>query len=303
MPLLVMIMEIKFTYLGQEPLRLKTFLAQQGISRRLLAKIKYDGGALLVNGVAKNVLTMLYFATEVKIIFPPEKNRKQELIASYVPIEIVYEDRDFLIVNKPPHVASIPSILHPNDSLINRVYGYYKMRNYQGIIPHIVTRLDRDTSGLVLFAKHRYAHALLNEQLQAKQVKKQYIAIAQGKANFQDLEVKAPIGRCEQSLIKREVKKDGQFAHTTLHVKQTFADITVFNVDLHTGKTHQIRVHCAYLGHPLVGDDLYGGRRQMPLQRQALHCAYLSFYHPFKKQKMEFKAQLPFDMLRFLEKS
>lgn len=296
-----MSMEIKYLYTGSTPIKLKTFLTQQGISRRLLAKIKYAGGDLLVNGISHNVLVTLMPQTEVKIIFPPEKNRKEELIASYVPLDILYEDRDFLIVNKPAKVASIPSILHPADSLINRVYGYYKMRDYDDIIPHIVTRLDRDTSGLVLFAKHRYAHALLNEQLKNKQVIKKYLALVHGHVSYTQLDIKAPIARCADSTMKREVSPNGQFAHTSLKVKQIFADTTLLELQLHTGRTHQIRVHCAHLGYPLVGDDLYGGKIQMPIQRQALHCYKLIFYHPFKQQMLAFDAKLPSDMLSFLQ--
>ena len=295
-------MEIKFVNQNQEPLKLKTFLSQQKISRRLLAKIKYAGGTLLVNKTKVTVRALLYPGDEVKLILPPEKNRQHELIASYVPIDILYEDADFLVVQKPAHVASIPSILHSDDSLINRVYGYYKLKNYQGILPHIVTRLDRDTSGLVLFAKHRYAHALLDEQLRNHQVKKTYLAILSGHIDFSSKEIIQPIARCHDSTMKRQVDKDGQYAHTSLKVIEHLVDATVCLVQLHTGRTHQIRVHCAYLNHPLIGDSLYGGQIKMPLQRQALHCHQLTFYHPFKQKIVTFTSLLPYDMQMYLKK-
>ena len=296
-------MEIKFITHTPYNLKLKTFLEQQGISRRLLAKIKYDGGDLLVNGQSQTVRAILKQNDVIKIVLPPEKNRKHPMIPSYVPLDILYEDRDFLIVNKPARVASIPSLLHPNDSLINRVFGYYQIRGYQGILPHIVTRLDRDTSGIVLFAKHRYAHALMDAQLRERRVQKVYLAILSGQVNFETKEITAPIARCNDSTMKREVNENGQFAWTTLTVTQRLQTATLCSIKLHTGRTHQIRVHCAYLGYPLIGDGLYGGLDKMPLQRQGLHCHSLTFYHPFQKQWVNFLSPLPEDMNNFLQQN
>lgn len=294
-------MKIDFKYSGNDPLKLKTFIKNQGISRHLMAKVRNNGGQLLINGSENRKVDKINPNTVVSIVFPPEKNRKNELIPSFIPLDIMYEDRDFLIVNKPAHVNSIPSIPQKKDSMVNRVYGYYKLRGYDDIIPHVVTRLDRDTSGIILFAKHRYATAILTQQLTSRSIKKTYLAILSGHLAEDHLMINEPIGRFPGSLIKRQVTSDGRKAQTEVWVKQEFANSTLAKIQLHTGRTHQIRVHCSYLGHPLVGDTLYGGKVAMPLQRQGLHCSEIEFYHPFKKKMMHFKASFPKDMQKYLE--
>lgn len=294
-------MKINWTYKGEEPIKLKTFIKNEGISRHLMAKVRHDNGKVIVNGIENPHFNQITKGSQVTIVLPPEKNRKNELIPSYVPLDIVYEDHDFLIINKPPHLLSIPSIPQPYDSLVNRVYGYYKLRGYQGIVPHIVTRLDRDTTGLVLFAKHRYAHALLTQKTKHP-IKKIYYAILSGDFPQDHLLINEPIGRVPDSLIQRQVISTGRTSQTELWVKEHLKNCTLCKLQLHTGRTHQIRVHCSYLGYPLVGDTLYGGKIQMPLQRQALHCQHLEFYHPFTKQKMVFETPLPTDMQSYLTK-
>nr|WP_054758149.1 RluA family pseudouridine synthase [Liquorilactobacillus satsumensis] len=297
-------MQINWRYQGKEPIKIKTFLKEKGVSRRLLASIRFHGGELLLNGFPGRKVDQMEFTDQLTLRLPAEKSR-QQLQPSYVPLDILYEDRDFLLVNKPARVPSIPSFLYPNDSLINRVWGgYYLLRGgYQGIIPHIATRLDRDTSGVVLFGKHRYAHALLDQQLQAHQVEKTYLAMLSGKITTAHFLLELPLDRVPGSFIKRRVEVTGKRASTEMWKLAGFPQATLCKVRLHTGRTHQIRVHSAYLGHPLVGDTLYGGELSQQLQRQALHCHKIVFFHPFKQKKIEVVAQLPADLQKYLEEN
>ena len=254
-------MRISWQYTGNEPIKLKTFIRNQGISRHLMAKVRSDGGKVLINGVENRRIDKINPQTVLTIKFPPEENRKNDLIPSYVPLKILYEDRDFLIIDKPDHVNSIPSVPQRKDSLVNRVDGYYHLRGYDDLIPHIVTRLDRDTSGVALFAKHRYAHALLSQQMKQHAIKKTYLALLSGNLREDHLVIDRQIGRVPGSLIERQVvSSGGQEAQTELWVKKRLPDCTVCDVRLHTGRTHQIRVHCKSIGYPLVADTLYGGQ-------------------------------------------
>lgn len=296
-PLLVMKMKFEWRYLGESPIKLRSFLKQQYVSRRLLAKIRHEGGQILVDGKEGRTVDKINKQQTVTLILPAEHGRKTDLVPSYVPIDVLYEDRDLLVVNKPPHLTSVPSQLYRDDSLVNRVCGYYAVRNYQGLIPHIVSRLDRDTSGLVLFAKHRYAHALLDVSMQQHEIHKQYLALATGRfAKQSEFDITTPIGRAPDSLFKRQVDVNGQEASTHFKCLKSGVLGSLLLVQPLTGRTHQIRVHCASIGHPLLGDTMYGGDLSTGLTRQALHCYQLSFKHPLTKKDMTFTAPLAVDM-------
>ena len=172
-------MEFTYHYERQEPQQLKYFLKEQGISKGLLAKIKFQGGKIFVNDQRQNVLYSLVQNDTVTIVIPDEGEHETVLLDE-PPIEIVYEDQHLLIVNKPAGIASIPAQYHPNGTMANRVKAYYKQQGYQDQVIHVVTRLDRDTSGLMLFAKHGFAHAKLDVQLRQKQLIKKYQAIVAG---------------------------------------------------------------------------------------------------------------------------
>lgn len=300
MHLLAMNLEINWISHQPQKIKIKSFLKHQGVSRRLLTAVRHHGGCLLLNGQNCRKVDCIFPGDQLTLGLPAENS--PNLQPSFVPIEVCYEDRDYLIINKPARVASIPSPLHPNDSLVNRIWGYYQIRGYQNIIPHIVTRLDRDTSGLVLIAKHRFAHSLLNDSLKVK-VQKDYAAILTGRIQHFHSLIALPLTRDPNSLIKRQVaKNDGQPATTELWLQQNFAQAAFCYLRLHTGRTHQIRVHCAYLGHPLIGDTLYGGKINQVLQRQALHCYRLKFQQPLSNKMIEITCQLPKDMKNYLLK-
>lgn len=290
-------MELHYLVEKEPPQRLREFLKNQGISKGLLAKIKFQGGKILVNEKEENVLYEVKKGDHITLIIPRELPH-ETVLEDATPLDILYEDRDFLVVNKPSGVASIPAQYHPNGTMANRVKHYFVKNNYENQVIHVVTRLDRDTSGVMLFAKHGFAHALLDQELRKKEVDKSYIAFLSGE--LQQLEkhgfIEGKITRDVTSLLKRKVDdKEGKDALTEYWLEKKNHDVAKVNIKLHTGRTHQIRVHFAHLGCPLLGDELYGGDEAM-ISRQALHCESLSFFHPFKKAPMTFTSKLPDDL-------
>ncbi|MBS7576179.1 MULTISPECIES: RluA family pseudouridine synthase [unclassified Enterococcus] len=288
-------MKFEWIYQGDSPASLKHFLHEKGISKALLAKIKFQGGKLFVNQKIENVRFVLKKNDCIMAIIPDE-SAHETLISDHLPLDIIYEDEHFLLINKPAGFASIPSQFHPRGTMANFVKGYYQMQAYPNQVIHIVTRLDRETSGIMLFAKHGYAHAMLDKALRGGLVTKKYQAIV---ANSNQLltcgEIIAPIGRNFASLIERQVIETGKYAHTSYQILAEYPIYSLVDIQLHTGRTHQIRVHFSYLGAPLLGDDLYGGSKAL-INRQALHCYSLSFYHPFLEKEMSFEIKLPEDM-------
>ncbi|MFJ7677364.1 RluA family pseudouridine synthase [Peribacillus sp. NPDC097198] len=279
---------------------LRDFLGKCDISKRALTDIKFKGGSIMVNGLEVTVRERIKTGDGITVIFPPEEG-SEGLLPEDIPLQIRYEDDYVLVVVKPQSMNTIPSREHPNGSLANGLAGYYKKRDIQATI-HIVTRLDRDTSGLVLIAKHRHIHHLLSEQQKLGQVKRRYQAVAEGQIEGPVGKVEVPIGRKSTSIIEREVREDGRYACTLFEVQAHTEDHTFLKLELLTGRTHQIRVHMAHIGHPLAGDDLYGGHRDR-IDRQALHCYELKFLHPFTKKVLKFQENLPLDMLVLLEKN
>lgn len=276
---------------------IKDFLKEKHISKAALTDIKFNGGFITVNGSEQTVRYMLKQGDLLTVCFPaeyPSAGMKSELI----PLHILYEDEYMLVVNKPAGMSTIPSREHPAGSLANALIGYYEQKGIRATA-HIVTRLDRDTSGIVLIAKHRHVHHLMSEQQKAKGVKRIYEAFAAG-ALMNDIGIiEQPIARKADSIIEREVNLHGQYALTRYEVIQHYQLFTHVKLQLETGRTHQIRVHLSYVGHPLVGDDLYGGRADL-LSRQALHCCQLSFFHPFLEKQLTFHQELPEDMRRLI---
>ncbi len=286
---------MRFEFVADQHTKVKTFLKKHDISKSLLAKIKFAGGDILVNGIRQNAIYLLDVGDMVTIDIPSEEDVTGSLAAMDNPITIIYEDEHFLVVEKPHGVASIPSILHSN-TMANFVKGYYLRQNYENKQVHIVTRLDKDTSGLMLFAKHGYAHARLDKQLQAKQIQKRYFALVKGDGKLEsEGDIIAPIARPSDSIITRCVAKDGKYAHTSYKLVQSWGDIHLVDIRLHTGRTHQIRVHFSHIGFHLLGDDLYGGSMEHGIARQALHCHQLTFFNPFSQEEIDLTSSLPAD--------
>lgn len=284
-----------WSYLGEVPIYVRTFLRQQGISRTLLKQIKFSGGDIQVNGQTVRVTHRMATGDQLTVTLPPEM-ASERINASRVPLSILYEDDHFLVVNKPAGIASVPSHLYPNDTLVNRVKGHLEAIQAPSQVTHIVTRLDRETSGVVIFAKHHFAHTVLDTQLKQHLIRKTYVCLAQGQFAERHQLIDAPIGRAPESFIKRMVRSDGKSAQTEYWRINQFRETALLRVRLHTGRTHQIRVHLSSLGHPLVGDFLYGRQTNPWIHRQALHCAAVSFYNPFSQQEVACYAPLPVDL-------
>ncbi|RFU64112.1 RluA family pseudouridine synthase [Peribacillus glennii] len=278
---------------------LREFIRQRQISRRALAAIKFGGGLILVNEKEATVRYVLKGGDRIQVIFPPEEP-SSGLVAEMIPLTIKYEDEFILVVAKPPFMSTIPSREHPAGSLANALAWYYRDKGLPSTI-HVVTRLDRDTSGLVLVAKHSHVHHLLSEQQKQGLVKRKYIAIAEGYVEERSGKIEEPIGRKPTSIIEREVRADGQYACTLFEVTGRSSSYSLMSLQLLTGRTHQIRVHLSHYGFPLAGDDLYGGSTK-DISRQALHCSNLKFFHPFLNKQMVFEEPLPEDMRKLLGK-
>jgi 23S rRNA pseudouridine1911/1915/1917 synthase len=276
---------------------IKDFLKEQAISRTALTDIKFKGGNILVNEKEVNVRYKLKLEDELVLYFPLEVP-SEGVGGENIPLDIVFEDDYLLVVNKPPAMNTIPSREHPVGSLANALVGYYDKIGIAAT-SHIVTRLDRNTSGLVLIAKHRHVHHLFSEAQKRGQVKRTYEAFASGVISDDQGRIEEPIGRKDDSIIEREVRADGQYACTNFQVFDRYDGFTHLELQLETGRTHQIRVHMVFLGHPLLGDDLYGGETKL-ISRQALHCRRLRFFHPFLLDEMEFSCELPEDMKRLI---
>lgn len=272
---------------------LRAFLLEhKRLSRRSLSKIKHSG-ELRVNGQFVTVRASVKAGDKVDIIFPMEKE-SEYLKPEPVPLEIIYEDEYLLLLNKPAHICTHPTFNHSSGTLANGVMYHWQQKGWQRTF-HAVNRLDRDTSGIVLLAQNRFAHQQLALQQKQGRLVRRYYAFVHGQIEVEESLIEAPIRRAKDSLIKREVATDGQFARTRFRVVQRFPDYTWLEIQLETGRTHQVRVHFSHIGHPLLGDDLYGGTREW-IDRQALHACYTCFQHPYTGETMFFNSDLPPDM-------
>ncbi|MGG1256925.1 RluA family pseudouridine synthase [Bacillus velezensis] len=215
--------------------------------------------------------------------------------------DILFEDNHMLIANKPAGMPTHPNEKGQTGTLSNLIAYHFQINGEQAKVRH-VHRLDRDTSGAVVFAKHRLAHAILDRQLETKTLKRTYIAAAEGKVTPKKGTVDSPIGRDRSHSVRRRVSPGGQAAVTHYKVKgyHPGAQLTLAEFELETGRTHQIRVHMASIGHPLAGDDLYGGSRTL-FHRQALHAKKVSVVHPISGEEIVAEAPMPADLAHFTE--
>lgn len=289
MPLLVIAMAIfKLTVQEKDAKKLGSFLLKNGFSRQALNKAKHHHGAIYVNHRRRYTSFRLKAGDEVLFLTGQEKENHW-LKPSDKPIKIIKETANYLLVNKPAHVLSIPSRYEDNDALVNRLLGYFARQGKQDLKPHVITRLDRNTSGLVLIGKNAVAHARFSK-IGKKRFIKKYHAIVHG--NFAVNEVGGIIDEAigkKGSGVKRCVSREGKSAQTQYQVLKQVPGASLVELRLLTGRTHQIRVHMAFIGHPLYGDNLYGVSDTF--SRQALNCFYLRFPDPFAAGK-EVKVQI-----------
>ncbi|WP_046175369.1 RluA family pseudouridine synthase [Domibacillus indicus] len=281
----------------QDGVLLRSFLQEKSISKRALTDIKFTGGLIEVNGREVNVRYVLSAGDLVRVVFPPEEP-SDGIKAEQLDLPVLYEDDLLIAAAKPAGMSTIPSREHPDGSLAAGLLWLYEERQIQATA-HIVTRLDRDTSGIVLAAKSRHVHHLMSELQKKKMVFRQYEALAEGIFETESGVIEAPIGRRRDSIIERTVCEDGQYARTGYRVVKQYGGFAHVAVKPETGRTHQIRVHFAHIGHPLAGDDLYGGSIKR-IRRQALHCGSLIFSHPLTGESIDISMPVPDDMKKIM---
>lgn len=280
------------------PCSLEVFLqCKLKFSKRFIRKLKGVQGCLQINGKAARVIDSLAVGDEVYVQFPNE-DRSEQMVPENTPLTIVYEDEDLLILNKEEGIAMSPSLQHSSGTLANRIIHYYNLHKLTYTV-HFVTRLDRDTSGLVIVAKHRHIHALLSKALENNEIIRTYEAIVTGNPKEPRGIINEPIARNPNSMIERMVDESGQEARTHYTVLKHLTGYSHISARLETGRTHQIRVHFAHIGNPLVGDTLYGGEIN-GMNEQALHCSMIEFTHPHTHEVLTFQSPLRNEMFQFI---
>lgn len=276
----------------------KQVLSEHGVSHRMFTQINHSNGQVLVNQKPVAPATQVKPTDKVTLVVPAEP-ADPGVSVSHESLSVVFEDQHSLVVLKPAGLTSVPGPSNRTDTLVNRVKGHLVAQGDVNLVPHIITRLDRDTSGLVLIAKHRLANSWLNQQLTDHTLQKRYLAIVGGQLTKDHDLIDAPLRRSDEG-FNQIVAPDGKAAQTEYWVKQRHAEWTLVEVLLHTGRTHQIRAHFQSLGHPLLGDALYGGNQQQ-IQRQALHAFSLSYRDPLTNEIRQFETPLPADMATIIK--
>ncbi|MEK4850652.1 RluA family pseudouridine synthase [Paenibacillus sp. FSL H7-0756] len=260
-----------------------------------------SSGHVVVNGAPVKANYKLNEGDKVTVTVPePEVT---DLIAQDIPIEVAYEDSDVIVVNKVRGMVVHPAVGHPSGTLVNALMYHCKdLSGINGEIrPGIVHRIDKDTSGLIMAAKNDASHASLSAQLKEHSVTRRYIAVVHGNLSHDKGTVDAPIGRDPHDRkLYTVTEKNSKRSVTHFTVLERFGDCTLLELQLETGRTHQIRVHMKFIGHPLVGDPIYGRSKGTTMNGQALHAAVLGFVHPSTGEYKEFSAPIPADMEELL---
>ena len=283
-------------------LRLDKAVADFTELSRSLANEQIKNGQILVNGQAKKAK---YAVKEGDVIsYEVPELEEVEYVAEALPLEIVYQDEDVAVVNKPQGMVVHPSAGHTSGTLVNALMYHIKdLSGINGVLrPGIVHRIDKDTSGLLMIAKNDQAHLALADELKDKKSLRKYWAIVHGNLPNDRGVIEAPIGRSEKDRKKQAVTAKGKPALTRFQVLERFGDYTLVELQLETGRTHQIRVHMAYIGHPVAGDEVYGPRKTLKGHGQFLHARTLGFTHPRTGEVLEFTAEAPALFQETLEK-
>lgn len=290
--------EIREFLVGEEEEgdRLDVYLSEQlgDMSRSYIQKIIKDK-KVEVNNKIEKAKYLVKEEDKVKIEIPAPK--LLEVVAQDIPIDIVYEDNDVLIVNKPQDMVVHPAPGNYDNTLVNAILYHCKdkLSSINGVIrPGIVHRIDKDTSGLLMIAKNNNAHNSLAEQLKDHSITREYEFICHGVVKDDKITVNKPIGRNPKDRLKMAVVKDGKHAVTHFEVVERFENFTHMRARLETGRTHQIRVHALSINHPLLGDPIYGPKNtRFKLNGQTLHAKKLGFIHPTTNKYIEFDSELP----------
>ncbi|MBI4276995.1 MAG: RluA family pseudouridine synthase [Armatimonadetes bacterium] len=261
------------------------------------------GGLVAVNGTVRRASRRVRPGDVISVTVPPPE--PSDLTPEPLALDVIYEDGDILVIHKPAGLTVHPGAGRPGGTLVNAIIARNPdLRGVGGVLrPGIVHRLDKDTSGLLVVAKHDAALRALQAQIAARSVSRRYLALVHGTVAPEQGMVDAPIGRHPVHRKRRAVVPGGRRAVTHYRVLERFGEYTLIEASLETGRTHQIRVHMAHIGHPVAGDPVYGWRRNaVGLERQALHAYRLAFDHPGTGERVGFEAPLPEDLTAALER-
>ena len=275
--------------------RVDTLLRKHlNLSGTVIRRVKWLEDGILVDGERVNT-RFVPAAGQVLSVRLTDPQRLSGVVPASGELDIVYEDEDVAVLNKPAGLSVHPGPGHYDDTLGNFLVHYYEQSGQQADF-HPVHRLDRGTSGLLVVAKHPHAQERLKRQLHTPDFVRVYLAVCEGVPEPSAGTVDAPLGPMEGSLMAQRVREDGKPARTHYRVLDTADGRSLLRLELETGRTHQIRVHMSYIGHPLVGDFLYGTEDRSVISRTALHSHILRFRHPIDGREMEFTQELPPDM-------
>ena len=279
--------------------RLDIYLSEniEDVTRSYI-KILIDDNKVLVNNKSQKSGYKIKLNDSIDVTFEEKKN--EDIIAQDIPLEILYEDDDIIIVNKPKGMVVHPANGNYTGTMVNSLMNSHKdnLSSINGVIrPGIVHRIDKDTSGILVVAKNDNAHKKLSEQFKVHSIKRKYIALVKGIIKEDKLTIDRPIGRSIKDRKKMAVtNKNSRSAVTHIAILKRFysSNVTLIEAQLETGRTHQIRVHMAYIHHPLVGDEIYGKKdNKFKVQGQMLHAKYLGFVHPSTGKFVEFEKDVP----------
>ena len=262
------------------------------ISDRLIIKLK-NSKQIYLNNTSTFINQKIAIGDKILVDLNFEET-SDNIVPINIELDILYEDDGMLIINKPPFMPVHPSMDHYEDSLSNGIKYYFNSINLKRKI-RPVNRLDKNTSGIVIFAKNEYIQECLIKQMKSNNFKKEYMALVNGIITEKYQIIDAPIARKQNSIIERCVSSNGDTAITEIELLKTFDNYSLVKCNLITGRTHQIRVHLSYIGHSILGDDLYGIKTDL-INRQALHSHKISFVHPINKNKIEILAKIPKDI-------
>ena len=280
-------------------LRVEQFLRRKRYSGQNLSEIKRMPKSILVNGVHYYMRQELSTGDHLQVRICETQN-SEKIPPTKLPLDIVYEDEDLLVLNKPAGMPIHPSLNNYTNSIANAL-AYYFQSQGKPFIFRCCNRLDRDTSGLTIVSKHLVSGSILSDMTKYREVHREYLAIARGSVTPSEGTIQAPLGRKEGTIIERTVDwEHGEDAVTHYKVVKEANGHSLVSLRLETGRTHQIRIHMKYLGYPLIGDYLYNPDMEY-MTRQALHSHHMEFTHPITGEHMNFTAPLPEDMVRVMQ--
>ena len=287
----------------EEPKRIDAYISENTDYSRTAVQRLIEEKKITVNEKNEKASYKVQYGDKIEIEEEPAK--EIELKAQEIPLEILYEDNDIIVVNKPKGMVVHPANGNPDGTLVNAIMAICKdsLSGIGGEIrPGIVHRLDKNTSGAIIIAKNDRAHINLSEQLKKHEIKKTYIALVRGVVKENNASINMPIGRSKKDRKKMDVDRNGKEAITHFKVLKRYNDCTLLEINIDTGRTHQIRVHLSHIGYPIIGDDVYSnGRNRWNIEGQCLHAKSLDFKHPISGKKMHIEAEIPDYFKKILE--